>query len=158
MTHICVSKSTIIGSDNGLSPDQRQAIIWTNAGILLIGPLGTNFTEILIEINTFYFKKMHLKISSGKWRPFCLGLNVLSAQSGYFVGDALSLNPYCPPLVEGYCHGQCHMSTAILDIKQETKHYLNQWWTSLLTHLWTSWRQWMYDLDATKLKSALPDL
>ena len=45
MTHICVSKLTIIGSDNGLSPGQHQAIIWTNAGILLIGPLGTNFNE-----------------------------------------------------------------------------------------------------------------
>ena len=63
---------------NGLSPNRRQAIIWTNAGILLIEPLGTNFNEILIEIHTFSFKKMHLKMSSGKWRPFCLGLNVLS--------------------------------------------------------------------------------
>ena len=36
VTHICVSKLTIIGSDNGLSPGRRQAIIWTNAGILLI--------------------------------------------------------------------------------------------------------------------------
>ena len=42
-THICVGKLTIIASDNGLSPGRRQAIIWTNAGILLIGPLGTNF-------------------------------------------------------------------------------------------------------------------
>ena len=67
---------TIIGSDNGLSPDRRQAIIWTNAGILLIWPLGTNFSETLIEIHIFSFKKMHLKMSSGKWRPFCLGLNV----------------------------------------------------------------------------------
>ena len=50
VTHICVSKLTIIGSDNGLSPGRRQAIIWTNAGILLIGPLRTNFSEILIEI------------------------------------------------------------------------------------------------------------
>ena len=63
-THICVSKLTIIGSDNGLSPDRRQANIWTNAGILLIGPLGTNFSEILIGIQTFSFKKIHLKISS----------------------------------------------------------------------------------------------
>ena len=78
MTHICVGKLTIISSDNGLSPGRRQAIIWTNAGILLIGPLGTNFSEILIEIHTFSFKKMHFKLSSGKWRPFCLGLNVLS--------------------------------------------------------------------------------
>ena len=70
---------TIIGSDNGLSPGRRQAIIWTNDGILLIGPIGTNFNEILIEIHTFSFKKkIHLKMSSGKWRPFCLGLNVLT--------------------------------------------------------------------------------
>ena len=55
MTHICVSKLTIIGSDNGLSPGRRQAIIWTNAGILLIRPLGTNSSEILIEICTFSF-------------------------------------------------------------------------------------------------------
>ena len=78
VTHICVSKLTIIGSDNGLSPRRRQAIIWTNAGILSIGHLGTNFSEILIEILTFSFKKMHLKMSSGKWRPFCVGLNVLT--------------------------------------------------------------------------------
>ena len=78
VTHICVSKLTIIGSDNGLSPDRRQAIIWTIAGILLIGPLGTNFNEILIAILTFSFKKMHLKMSSVKRRPFCLGLNVLN--------------------------------------------------------------------------------
>ena len=77
MTHICVSKLTTIGSDNGLSPGRRQAIILTKAGILLIGPLGINFSENLIEIYTFSFKKMHLKISSGKWRPFCVDLNVL---------------------------------------------------------------------------------
>ena len=56
VTHICVSKLTIIGSDNGLSPDRRQAIIWTYAGILLIGPLETNFSEILIGILTFSSK------------------------------------------------------------------------------------------------------
>ena len=78
VTHICVIKMTIIGSENGLSPGRRQAITWTNAGILLIGPLGTNFIEILIGIQTFSFKKMHLKMSSAKWCPFCLGLNVLN--------------------------------------------------------------------------------
>ena len=77
VTHICVSRQTIIGSDNGLSPGRRQAIIWTNAGILLIGTLRTNFSEILIEIRIFSFKKMGLKVSSAKWRSFCLGLNVL---------------------------------------------------------------------------------
>ena len=70
-------KLTIIGSDNGLSPGRRQAIIWTNAGILLIGPIRMNFSEILSEIHSFSFKKMHLKMSSAKWRPFCFGLSVL---------------------------------------------------------------------------------
>ena len=56
---------------------RRQAIIWTNAWILLIGPLETNFREILIITHAFSFKKMHVKMSSGKWRPFCLGLNLL---------------------------------------------------------------------------------
>ena len=77
VTHICITKLTIIGSDNGLSPGLRQAIIWTNAGILLIRPLGTNFNEMLIEILAFSFMKMRFKVSSAKWRPFCLGLNVL---------------------------------------------------------------------------------
>ena len=78
VTHICVSKLTIIGSDNGLSPDRRQAIIWTNAELLLIGPWGTNFSEIVIEILTFSFKKIRLKVPSAKQRPFCIGgLNVL---------------------------------------------------------------------------------
>ena len=84
--YIRVNKIIIIGSDNGLSPGRRQAIIWTNAGILLIWPLGTNFNEILIEIDIFSFKKMHLKILSGKWRPFCLVLNVIPADRTAWVG------------------------------------------------------------------------
>ena len=78
MTHICVGNLTIIGSDNGLSPGRRQAIIWTNAEMLLIGTLGTNSSEIVIEMHTFSFKKTHLKLSSAKWQPFYLGLNVLT--------------------------------------------------------------------------------
>ena len=77
VTHICVSELTIIASDNGLSPGRRQAIIWTNTGILLIEPYGTNFSEILIAILTFSITKMSLKVSSGIKRPSCLGLNVL---------------------------------------------------------------------------------
>ena len=51
----------------------RQAIIWTNAGILLIGPLGTNFKEILIKIQNFLFTEIHMKISSAKHLPFYPG-------------------------------------------------------------------------------------
>ena len=84
VTHICVGNLAIIGSDNGLSPGRRQAIIWTNDGILLIGPLGTNCSEIWIGIQTFALKKIHLKMSSAKWRPFCLDLNVLKLSSWKF--------------------------------------------------------------------------
>ena len=52
VTHICVGKLTIIGSDSGLSPGRRQAVIWTNAEILPNGPLGTNFGEFFIVILT----------------------------------------------------------------------------------------------------------
>ena len=90
--HICVNKLTIIVSDNGLLSGRHQAIIWTNDGILLIGPLRTNFSEILIEIYTFSFKKIDLKMSSGKCRPFCLGLNVLINQSTVHA-DWLSFRP-----------------------------------------------------------------
>ena len=85
VTNICVSKWTTIGSDNGLSPGRHRAIIWANAGVLLIGPSGTDFTDILIDLIHF-----HSRISSGKWRPFCLGLNVLiSLQSSFHIVSPL---------------------------------------------------------------------
>ena len=72
VTHICISKLNMAGSDNGLLPGQQQAIIWTNTGILSIWVLGTKFSEMLVKIQMFSFKKMHLKMLSVK-----LGLNVL---------------------------------------------------------------------------------
>ena len=55
VTHICISKLTIIGLDNGLSPDRSQAIIWTTGRILSIGPLGTKLSEILTIHNSYIF-------------------------------------------------------------------------------------------------------
>ena len=46
MRDIFVGNLTIIVSDNGLSPGRRQAFIWTNDGVLLIGPFGENFIGI----------------------------------------------------------------------------------------------------------------
>ena len=149
VTHICISNLTIIGSDNGLSPGQRQAIIRTSAGILFIGPLGTNFSEILIEILTFSFKKMRLKVSSGKWRPFCLGLNVLSSQSltcAWRLITPLKL----PPHLSGVNPGanelklistmlQLDWLSASIQIMAWCKiDRLNQWWPSSLCHVTTS--------------------
>ena len=74
--HLCISKQTIIGSDNGLSPGRRQAINWTNAGLLSFGPLETNFSEILIKNQGFSFTKnafenavyeMAAILSKGRW-------------------------------------------------------------------------------------------
>ena len=75
--HICVSKLTIIGSDNGLSPDRHQAMIWTDDGILLIGPLGTSFSEILIEIHAFFiqenaFENVVWKMAAILFQPQCV--------------------------------------------------------------------------------------
>ena len=75
VTHICVSNLTIIGSDNDLR--RRHDSILTNAGILSIRILGTNFSEIRIGILSFPFKNMLLKISFVKCRPFCLVLVVI---------------------------------------------------------------------------------
>ena len=94
MTHICVSKLPIIASDNGLSPGRRQAIIGNNSGILSIGLLRTNFSEILIKILTFSFKKMRLKMSFAKWRLLRLGLNELRQNCHNSMADALELPQY----------------------------------------------------------------
>ena len=99
--HICVGKLTVNGLDNGLSLGRRQAIIRTNAGILLIIPLGTNFSEVLIGFREFSFKEIHLKMAYAKWRSFCLGLNVLiycklgpgtCCIMGYFSGPRITLS------------------------------------------------------------------
>ena len=113
VTHICVRKLTIIGSDNGLLPGRRQAIIWTNDGILLTEPLGTNFSEILIKIHTFSFKKMHLKMSSGNWWPFCLGLSLLITHSPYIIFYVTATFAQQIFLLKGHRHYQstfdCHI-------------------------------------------------
>ena len=102
VTHICVSKQTSIGSDNGLSPGRRQAIIWTNAGILLIGLFGTS--EILIESLTFSIKKMRFKVSSAKRRPFCLGLNEFK-----YIHNKSEHNKTLPSLQLSACPSTGHM-------------------------------------------------
>ena len=76
--HIWVSKLIIIGSDKGLLHGQHQAIISNNAGILLIKPLGNNFNEMFINIHILSFNQIHFEMSSGKWHPFCLSINVLT--------------------------------------------------------------------------------
>ena len=68
VTHICVGNLTIIGSENCLSTGRRQAITWTNVGILLLGPLGTNFSEMLIHSRKSIVWKMAVILC----RPQCV--------------------------------------------------------------------------------------
>ena len=100
ITHIFVGKLTIIGSDNGLLPGRHQAIIWTSAAVLSIRPNATYFNKVLFKIQKFSFKEMHLKMSSVKWQPFCLGLKVLrSYYSRYSFSSSISKTSHCglPP-------------------------------------------------------------
>ena len=126
--HLCISKQTIISSDNGLSPGRCQAIIWTSAGTLLTEPLGTNFILILIEILTSSFKKMHLKMS-GKWHPFCLSLNVLSQETIMIKIDM-------------FCDNDCHYRLLIPAV--HTCHEYKYLWYFIFS--WYSWNHviWNY--------------
>ena len=83
VTHICINKTTIIGSDNGLSPGRCQAIIWTNAGILLIGTLGTNNSEISNQMSFLFIREIAYenviwKMAAILFRPQCVKAWVLS--------------------------------------------------------------------------------
>ena len=70
--HICIIKLTTIGSDDGLSPGQRQANIWTIAGILLIGPLGTN---IFVQENAL--EDVVCEMASILSQPQCVNVRFL---------------------------------------------------------------------------------
>ena len=75
--HICVGTLTIIGSDNGLSPGRRTAIILTNAGILLIGNLGTKINDIFNRNPNIFaqqntFENVVWKIAAILSRPQCV--------------------------------------------------------------------------------------
>ena len=77
MTHICFVNLTIIGSDHGLSPGRRQAITWSNVGILLIGTRGTNFSEMLNRNSCIFipenpFENGGWKMAAILSRPQCV--------------------------------------------------------------------------------------
>ena len=135
VTHICVGNLTIIGSDNGLSPGRRQDIIWTNAGILSIGPLETNFSEILAEIIICSFKKMYLIVSSAKWRPFFIGLNVLR-NSSYLMWMVKLVIVYWNSINMTYVN-YYNFVTAQCDI-----HDISLFWNQIISNGW--WLKYIF--------------
>ena len=91
VTHIWVTKLTIICSDNG--------IIWTPAGISTIRSLGTNFNEIISQIHAFALTNKNFKMSSTGLQQFYLGPNVL-IRLGFGIPPSepglLFVNPHFP--------------------------------------------------------------
>ena len=86
VTHICVNYVTIIGSYIGLLPGQRQAIIWTNDKKLLIGPLRTNLSEIIIKIfiQENVFENVVWKMLAILSQPRCANQNLnISLHTGH---------------------------------------------------------------------------
>ena len=136
VTHICVSELTIIGSENGLAPGRRQAIISIDPEILLIGLLGANFSEILIEIHIFSFKKIHMN-TFGKWRTFCLCLNVKSWIDSHklivqpYIISLRNFTPAISPWHLSKCQGNMTPHIPLYELQdckqilQYEYHYLN---------------------------------
>ena len=145
--HICVSRLIITGSDNGLSPYRRQAIIGTNAGILLIGTLGTNFSEILIAIHLLSFKKMGLNVPSAKWRPLCLGLNVLNmifnGRDIWICPHALATGqiPFVSILLYELEHGFKSVAPESLETPFTTRNIVQDAYYSAMTCQEMDWQQ-----------------
>ena len=92
-----------------------------DARILITEPMGTNFCEILIKIYAFSFRKMHLMMLYGKWRPFCLGLNVLRHVLYLLCIYILSSN---------------------IKMKQLSKVHVNPWWLNILFLFSVAWHVW----------------
>ena len=111
VTYICVSKFFIIDSN----------IVWTSAEILLIGPLGTNFSEILIEIHILLFKKMHLRVSSAKYCTLCLGHNMLLDSAVYKKTPQIAANNHNYLFIrQSFCAHCDAIKTVVLQMTFET--------------------------------------
>ena len=128
MTHICFSELIIVGSSNGLPPGQRQ----TNAGILLIGPLWTHFSEILIEI--YSFTKMQFEMSSGNWQPLCLSLNVLTIKVWCHTHTI-----FCRYIVCGSCVTNPWRHRWRHQIEKHVAHWSSPWHTQVSVWFQFEW-------------------
>ena len=84
---IIFQMTAIIVPDNGLSPVWRKANIWNIDGWSFIRPFGKK-----VSMYSFLLKNMNLKISSAKWWPLCLGLNVVKAEGNVILSTNLTVS------------------------------------------------------------------
>ena len=121
VTHICVNKLTIIGSDIGLLPGRHQDIIWTKAGILLIRTSGENFSEILKA------KCIHFHSRKCIWNVVCKMAAVLYRVKSLWPGDAI------------WRHGtRSTLAQVMTCCLTAPSHYLDQCWLVIVEVPWHS--------------------
>ena len=149
MKHICISKPTIICSDNGLSPHQRQAIglspsqhwaiIRTNAGMLVIGSLETNFGVIWIKID-IHWRKCTWQYRLQNSGHLCLGLNLLKIEEVTVLLDLQSCKIFIPETLLRYAQTR-NISKILLSSTVMT-------WSNLpgyyIRHCANSGRKWIW--------------
>ena len=112
----------LVSSDNGLSSNKHQAIIWSNSDTSLFWPRGWNWMKFFIENKTFSFENNVFKMLSAKQRPFCIGRNVSSVMLAKL------------------------SSTKQFSDCWRTGHSLNELLTESLTHVLTDWlTNWLID-------------
>ena len=136
VTHICVSKPTIIGSDNGLLPGRHQYIIWTNDGTLLIRTLGTSFSEIVSEIRIFSFRKMKCTWII-VWKMVAISSRVQCVKLNFTL--KFNVN-HSPTLNQGVLRLWCKFGNPILNVWRvmaQTSSVLTHRHTDTPTHIWT---------------------
>ena len=124
-----------IGSGNGLVPVWRQAITWTNADLLSIGPLGTNFTECKLNRNkkNFSSKKIYLKMSSAIWRTFFpMKIQFICAHALQQDGQIAYNSTAC------HGHRPTHLCGHLLQVSV-TYTYGAQWIKEKLHVMWKFW-------------------
>ena len=106
MTHICVGKLTIIGSENGLSPRRRQANIWTNAGSFLIESLEQTSMKYQSEFKYFHWRKcaenVVCEMTSILSRPRCVNRALFFISCNPFIDTNRHIFPTLhPPETKG---------------------------------------------------------
>ena len=166
MTHICVNKLTIIGSNNGLSPGRRQSIIWTNAGILLIGPLGTNFNEtsrIIYFIQENGFQNVVRKLTEIVSRPHCVNTICMNYWVVKLLCQSITPKLICDwmwvwktenlLISEGMV---THFNVLAITEKCIQSYFLNYYFVSITNAFDTSMRQFKYRTSILEVSNIKP--
>ena len=91
----------------------------------------TNISEILVKIQNFSFTKMHLKLSSAKWWPFCPGGDEVMKPSLVLCAESL-----------GYCVRSQYKITHKSYVYWSAHHFFNKWFS----WVWTASSSWHHKM------------